>query len=106
MKINEAISAMLKERSTTARKLAFDLDVTPQTVSGYINGQVKNGVRQPVSIKVDNAVDIAAALGYTLAFVPTDKVPKGAFVIDERATPRRARTYHGVRRSEWGKTSE
>ena len=91
MKINEAIRAMLEARGTTAAKLAFDLGVTPKAVNGYLNGKTaQDGSNRPLSVKADTAVDIAAALGYRLAFVPTDKVPRGAIVVDERATPRRA----------------
>ena len=90
MKVNEAIRAMLERRGTTAAKLAFDLGVTPQAVNGYLNGKTPSaGCNRPLSVKVDTAVDIAAALGYRLAFVPIDKVPHDALVVDERATPRR-----------------
>jgi transcriptional regulator with XRE-family HTH domain len=91
MKASEAIRGMLEERNTTQAKLAHDMKVTPSAVSGYINGQNVKGVFKPVSITMDTAVEIAAALGYTVAFVPTDKVPAGSFAVDERTAPPRQR---------------
>lgn len=91
MKIYEAIGAMLEKRNTTRAKLAFDIGVTPQTVNAYINGVFRDGKKVHKSVKVDTAVEIAEALGYKLAFVPSDKVPNGAFVIDDRATDRDSR---------------
>ncbi|MBR2587574.1 helix-turn-helix transcriptional regulator [Candidatus Saccharibacteria bacterium] len=91
MKSSDAIKAMLAKRNTSQAKLAHDMGVTASAVNGYINGQQVKGVYKPVSITMDTAVEIAAALGYRVAFVPTDKVPASAFVVDERTAPPRQR---------------
>lgn len=91
MKASEAIKAMLEERNTSQAKLANDMGVTPSAVSGYINGQQVNKVHKPVSITLDTAIEIAGLLGYRVAFVPTNKVPKEAFTVDERTAPPRQR---------------
>ena len=100
MKINDAIRKMMEKKSFNNAELADKLDVRPQQVSNYLNGQWVKGVKKPISVTVDTAVDIADALDYSLVLVPRktakdlgDKLDKKnepyCFVVDERLTPKR-----------------
>lgn len=102
MKINDAIRKMMEKKSFNNAQLADELEVRPQQVSNYLNGQWVKGVKKPISVTVDTAVDIAYALGYRLVLVPKrtakdleekldNKDERYCFVVDERLTAKRPR---------------
>lgn len=89
MKVNEAIEAMMASRNYTKVDLAGAMGVSPQTIHYYVNGQKG----RPTSVTVDTAFEVAEALGYTLAFVPStraSRLPDGTIVVDSRLTEKRA----------------
>lgn len=89
MKINEAIKTMMDEQHVSAMQLAYDMDVTPQSINSYINGSFDSSKG---SLKIDTVMEIAEFLGYTLNLLPRDSVPDNAIKIDEQSALRRRKS--------------
>ena len=95
MKINEAIRKMMEKREFRNVDLADKMEVRPQAIYNYLNGQRVNGVLKPMSVTVDTALEIADALEYRVVLMPwkdTRNLDEDkCFIVDERLSPKRSK---------------